>query len=154
MKLSRTSLCAPSGILLLSFLTAGTSLLPWLLFKGKKQLSLVFPAQGTDPMSMWTKMQSLVMEVFVVRSLLMCCLHYQDGPACGAVPGTPSAQSWEGALCRKFWVWYWGRKGLWFLQAELKSPPAPLNTQLAWWHLWLFPGVMCCKEDICLIKPY
>lgn len=35
MKLSRTSLCAPSGILLLSFLTAGTSLLPWLLFKGK-----------------------------------------------------------------------------------------------------------------------
>lgn len=50
MKLSRTSLYAPSWALLLSSLTSGTSFLPWLLFRGKKsKTELVFPSTGNRP---------------------------------------------------------------------------------------------------------
>lgn len=155
LKLSRTSLCAPSWALLLSSLTTGTPLLPWLLFKWeeKAKQSLCFASTGNRPsvhVNPSTDMQSLVLEcscwaVDVFPPLAGCS-------SLQSCPWDPTSTELRiSSLQSSFWVCYWGGKALWFLQAELQSPLAPMDTQFC--PMSVCPGVLCwTSASLNLIK--
>lgn len=102
-KLNKTPSCAPSGIILLSSLTTGTSLAPQLLFreKLKKQTqSLILPDQRTGQTSVRNQMltgtawwrKCLLCDDYLGATSAIAMLQLAE-LMLDVVPGTPEAQS-------------------------------------------------------------